>query len=134
MIVIFAAITSGIGLYLLSLCATHTSGRKSSFFSVSKLTYPSAALLFDSAIAIKCFGVAVSYLIIIGDLMPQVISASLGDKFINEYTIFMDRRLWITVFMFIIMPLAFLKRLDSLRHTSFIALIAVTYLVFIVIY
>jgi amino acid permease len=36
--------------------------------------------------------------------------------------------------MFVITPLAFLKRLDSLRHTSFIALIAVVYLVLIVIY
>jgi amino acid permease len=122
------------GLYLLSISASHTSGRKSSFFAVSKLTYPSAALLFDSAIAIKCFGVAVSYLIIIGDLMPQVISASLGNKFVNENTIFMDRRFWITVFMLVIIPLASLKRLDSLRHTSFIALVAVTYLVLIVIY
>jgi amino acid permease len=28
----------------------------SSFFSVAKRTYPNAAIVFDSAIAIKCFG------------------------------------------------------------------------------
>ncbi|RIA96061.1 vacuolar amino acid transporter 5 [Glomus cerebriforme] len=132
MMIIFAATTSGLGLYFLSRSATHTDGRNSSFFAISKLTYPSAALLFDAAIAIKCFGVAVSYLIIVGDLMPQVINGSLG--FSNEYSIFMDRRFWITAFMFIIIPLAFLKKLDSLRHTSFIAIVAVIYLVFIVIY
>ncbi|CAB4437725.1 unnamed protein product [Rhizophagus irregularis] len=134
MMIVYAAITSGLGLYFLSRSASHTFGRNSSFFAVSKLTYPSAALLFDAAIAIKCFGVAVSYLIIVGDLMPQVISGSLGDKFADEYSLLMDRRFWITIFMFVIIPLAFLKRLDSLRHTSFIALIAVVYLVFIVIY
>ncbi|PKC73817.1 hypothetical protein RhiirA1_410065 [Rhizophagus irregularis] len=134
MMIVYAAITSGLGLYFLSRSASHTYGRNSSFFAVSKLTYPSAALLFDAAIAIKCFGVAVSYLIIVGDLMPQVISGSLGDKFADEYSLLMDRRFWITIFMFVIIPLAFLKRLDSLRHTSFIALIAVVYLVFIVIY
>ncbi|RGB42286.1 transmembrane amino acid transporter protein [Rhizophagus diaphanus] len=134
MMIVYAAITSGLGLYFLSRSASHTFGRKSSFFAVSKLTYPSAALLFDAAIAIKCFGVAVSYLIIVGDLMPQVISGSLGDKLADEYSLLMDRRFWITIFMFVIIPLAFLKRLDSLRHTSLIALIAVVYLVFIVIY
>ncbi|GES73697.1 vacuolar amino acid transporter 5 [Rhizophagus clarus] len=134
MLIVYAAVTSGLGLYFLSRSATHTFGRNSSFFAVSKLTYPSAALIFDTAIAIKCFGVAVSYLIIVGDLMPQVISGSLGDKFADEYSLLMDRRFWITIFMVVIIPLAFLKRLDSLRHTSLIALIAVFYLVLIVIY
>ncbi|EIE75899.1 hypothetical protein RO3G_00603 [Rhizopus delemar RA 99-880] len=63
---------SGIGLYFLSRCAARTEGRQASFFAISKLTWPKVAVLFDLAIAIKCFGVAVSYLIIIGDLMPQV--------------------------------------------------------------
>ncbi|CAG8465929.1 15979_t:CDS:2 [Funneliformis caledonium] len=131
--IIFAATTSGLGLYFLSRSASYTKNRNASFFAVSQLTYPSASSLFDASIAIKCFGVAVSYLIIIGDLMPQVING-FGDSFVDEYSIFMDRRFWITVFMFVVVPLAFLKRLDSLRHTSFIALIAVVYLVFIVIY
>lgn len=32
---------------------------------------------------------------------------------------------WITVFMVVLIPLAFLRRLDSLRHTSYIALFSV---------
>ncbi|KAG9302495.1 hypothetical protein G9A89_007199 [Geosiphon pyriformis] len=131
----FSAFTSGLGLYFLSRAASRTEGRHSSFFAVSKLTYPSAAIWFDLAIAIKCFGVGISYLIIIGELMPQVVRGLISENdFGAEYTILFDRRFWITVFMIIIVPLAFLKRLDSLRYTSLIAIFAVIYLLFIVVY
>jgi amino acid permease len=47
----------------------------------------------------------------------------------------MDRRFWITVAMVtIVAPLSFLRRLDSLKYTSIVALIAVVYLVTIVVY
>lgn len=68
----YAALTSGLGLYFLARCADKVGGRNASFSSLSKLTWPKLGIFFDLAIAIKCFGVAVSYLIIMGDLMPQV--------------------------------------------------------------
>lgn len=71
-LILLSALASGLGLYFLSRCAARTEGRHASFFAISQLTWPKVAILFDLAIAIKCFGVAVSYLIIIGDLMPQV--------------------------------------------------------------
>ncbi|KAG9089407.1 hypothetical protein FRC07_012340, partial [Ceratobasidium sp. 392] len=58
---------------MLSRCATRTPHRRSSFFAVSKITFPAAAVFFDAAIAIKCFGVSISYLIIIKGLMPAVV-------------------------------------------------------------
>lgn len=58
-------------------------------------------------------GVAVSYLIIIGDLMPQVIAGVSKDAESIEYL--MDRRFWITAFMYDITPVPF-SSLDS--HTS----------------
>ncbi|ELU43692.1 vacuolar amino acid transporter 5 [Rhizoctonia solani AG-1 IA] len=74
---VVSCITSGcigaLGLWMLSRCATRTPHRKSSFFAVSKITFPSAAVFFDAAIAIKCFGVSISYLIIIKGLMPAVV-------------------------------------------------------------
>ncbi|KAI8147320.1 transmembrane amino acid transporter protein-domain-containing protein [Fennellomyces sp. T-0311] len=132
-IVIFlSAIASGMGLYFLSRCAARTDGRNASFFAISKLTWPNLAIFFDLAIAIKCFGVAVSYLIIIGDLMPQVI-ASFSDQ--TQGHILLDRRFWITVFMATaILPLSFLRKLDSLKYTSVVALIAVVYICAIVVY
>ena len=56
LIIIFAGITSGMGLYFLSRCALRIERGHSSFFAVAKRTYPGAAVVFDTAIAIKCFG------------------------------------------------------------------------------
>ena len=47
------------GLYLLSRCAVKTPHRRASFFAIAQLTFPKAAVLFDAAIAIKCFGVSI---------------------------------------------------------------------------
>jgi amino acid permease len=133
LMIIYAGLASVLGLYFLSRAAARTEGRHSSFFAVSKLTYPSAAVFFDLAIAIKCFGVGTSYLIIIGELMPQVIAASAG-SLREDWSLLLDRRFWITVFMLVIIPLAFLKKLDSLKYTSLIALVAIVYLIVIVVY
>ncbi|KAL7753366.1 hypothetical protein RI367_001141 [Sorochytrium milnesiophthora] len=125
----FSGLCAAFGLWLLTHAARHV-GRTSSFFSLSKLTYPNIAVYFDAAIAIKCFGVATSYLIVIGDLMPEVVAGFGG----STDGILGARRFWITAFMSIVVPLSFAKRLDSLRYTSFVALLAVVYLVGIVVY
>jgi amino acid permease len=57
-VIVFAGMTSAIGLYFLSRCALRIERGHSSFFAVAKRTYPGAAIIFDSAIAIKCFGIA----------------------------------------------------------------------------
>ena len=118
LIIIFAGCTSGIGLYFLSRCALRIERGHSSFFAVAKRTYPEAAIVFDSAIAIKCFGthrldlpvfdgiswltqvlgVAVSYLIIIGDLMPQVVGSIFPSA--KSMPFLLDRQFWITAFMY----------------------------------
>lgn len=58
---IFSGSVAAFGLYLLSLCAAQTSHRRASFFAVAQLTFPKAAVFFDAAIAIKCFGVSIRY-------------------------------------------------------------------------
>lgn len=128
---------SAFGLYLLSRAATRTPHRRSSFFAVAELTYPEAAVFFDAAIAIKCFGVSISYLIIIKSLMPSVVAAihhDIGspDKRLPDWAL--SGRVWICLVMLVLLPLSFSRRLDSLRHISFIALFAVAYLVVVVVY
>ncbi|ORY95058.1 transmembrane amino acid transporter protein-domain-containing protein [Syncephalastrum racemosum] len=133
LVIMLSGIASSMGLYFLSRSAARTEGRHASFFAISKLTWPNLAVFFDLAIAIKCFGVAVSYLIIIGDLMPQVVASFSHEAQADD--ILMDRRFWITVFMATaVLPLSFLRKLDSLKYTSIIALVAVVYLGTIVIY
>ena len=133
------------GLYLLSRCAQYTAHRSASFFAVAKLTFPNAAVFFDAAIATKCFGVSIrcvawmpykkaashnqsSYLIIIKSLMPNVVQSlyhDLTSPDIEPPAWAISGRVWISLFMAILIPLCFLRKLDSLRHTSYIALFSV---------
>ncbi|KAL8941441.1 MAG: hypothetical protein Q9216_002246 [Gyalolechia sp. 2 TL-2023] len=130
-VIVWAGLTAGFGLYLQTRCARYLERGSASFFALSQITYPNAAVIFDAAIAIKCFGVGVSYLIIIGDLMPGVVRGfsenAAGVSFL------VDRHFWVTGFMLIVIPLSFLRRLDSLKYTSVIALISIGYLVILVV-
>jgi amino acid permease len=99
LVIVWSGMTAAFGLYLQSRCARYLERGTSSFFALSQITYPNAAVIFDAAIAIKCFGVGVSYLIIIGDLMPGVI---LGfDEAAENIPFLVDRKFWITVFMLV---------------------------------
>ncbi|CAK7222486.1 hypothetical protein SEUCBS140593_004915 [Sporothrix eucalyptigena] len=135
LIILWSGLTSAFGLYLQSRCARYLDRGTSSFFALSQMTYPNAAVVFDTAIAVKCFGVGVSYLIIIGDLMPGVILGFVGGEgAVANMPFLLDRHFWITVFMLVIIPLAFLRRLDSLKYTSLIALVSIGYLIVLVVY
>ncbi|CAK7228593.1 hypothetical protein SBRCBS47491_006957 [Sporothrix bragantina] len=135
-IILWSGLTSAFGLYLQSRCSRYLDRGTASFFALSQMTYPNAAVVFDTAIAIKCFGVGVSYLIIIGDLMPGVVLGFVGETsgVVAELPFLLNRHFWITVFMLVIIPLAFLRRLDSLKYTSVIALVSIGYLIVLVVY
>ncbi|KAJ3191101.1 hypothetical protein HK101_008080, partial [Irineochytrium annulatum] len=121
------------GLTLLSHCAARI-GRRASFFAVSKITYPAAAVWFDLAIAVKCFGVSISYLVIIRDLVPGIVRAIFPETFPEGSSSWLvSRTFWVTASVLTVAPFAFARRLDSLRYTSALALMAVVYLVFIVV-
>lgn len=130
--IVWSGITAAFGLYLQSRCARYLERGTASFFALSQITYPNAAVIFDAAIAIKCFGVAVSYMIIIGDLMPGVVMGFLSNA--NSAPYLVDRNFWITAFMLLVIPLSFLRRLDSLKYTSLVALVSIGYLIVLVIY
>ncbi|TKA67390.1 hypothetical protein B0A55_07826 [Friedmanniomyces simplex] len=130
-VILWAGLTAGFGLYLQTRCARYLDRGAASFFALSQITYPNAAVLFDAAIVVKCFGVGVSYLIIIGDLMPGVVRG-FGEP--GEAVYLVDRHFWVTAFMLIVIPLSFLRRLDSLKYTSVIALVSIAYLVVLVVY
>lgn len=109
---------------------TLTTKRKLSFKSIGDLLFDNNSnkiVLFDIAIAIKCFGVSISYLIVIGDLMPQILHYFAPKLDINR-TIFISFSLFC-----IIMPLCFIKKISSLKRFSMVALISVVYLCFMII-
>jgi amino acid permease len=98
-VIIWSGITSGFGLYLQTKCARYLDRGTASFFALSQITYPNASVVFDTAIAIKCFGVGISYLIIIGDLMPGVV-LGFNEK-AGEIGYLVDRHFWVTAFMYV---------------------------------
>lgn len=99
-IILWAGVTAGFGLYLQTRCARYLERGSASFFALSQITYPNAAVVFDAAIAIKCFGVGVSYLIIIGDLMPGVVQGFSSNA--GGVGFLMDRHFWVTGFMLVV--------------------------------
>lgn len=114
-LVLLAAITSGFGLFILGKCSkTLINPRDSSFFSLCMLTYPSLSPLFDLAMITQCFGVGLSYLVLIGDVFPGL----LGGR----------RDWWIVGSSIVVVPLCLLKKLDSLKYSSLIGLFALAYL------
>jgi len=108
LVIIWSGLTAAFGLYLQSRCARYLDRGTASFFALSQMTYPNAAVLFDGAIAIKCFGVGVSYLIIIGDLMPGVVRGFNQDA--DDISFLVDRHFWITVFMLVVRLLTWRMR------------------------
>ena len=131
LLITWSACTSAFGLYLQNKVAKYVDQRGSVlYFSLSQLTYPHLSVVFDGAIAIKCFGVGVSYLVVIGDLMPKIMETLKVDG----ESVLMARNFWISLFMAVlVVPLSYLKKLDSLKYTSVVALFSVAYLICLVV-
>ena len=117
---LLAATTSGFGLFILARCSKVLSNpRTSSFFTLCMITYPSLSPLFDVAMIVQCFGVGLSYLVLIGDIFPSLFGG--------------ERNFWILASAIIVWPLCSLKKMDSLRYSSIVGLMALTYIFILVI-
>lgn len=125
--IVLAAATTGLGIFFQAYSAGFLPKGDASFASVSKITYPRLAIVFDCAIAIKCFGVAVSYLVIVGGLCPIIVDYFHGNG------ILLERRFWVVVALLLVSPLCFQRSLDSLRYTSMLGLASAAYLVVLVV-
>jgi len=62
---------SALGSHLLHCVARRVGRAPCSFYTVTSAVAPRWAWLIDSAVMVKCFGVGTSYLIIVGDLVPD---------------------------------------------------------------
>lgn len=132
-VIVVSACTSSFGLYLQGQCSRYVKSGDASFFALAQLTYPQLSVFFDLAIAVKCFGVGISYLVVIGDLVPKICQSLINNAYLDEHQLLLERNFWITFFMLlVVVPLSFLKKLDSLKYASMVALSSVVYLVILV--
>lgn len=140
LLLIICAASSAFALHTLSLCAIKLNSEEkrrargdlsslkgASFYSVAKATLPSCTLVIDIAIALKCFGVAISYLIVTGDLMPHVM-----EQF-GASGVWVNRHTWVFLGWLSVMPLTPLKDLNSLAPVSSLAVVFVLFFAFLVI-
>ena len=112
LLIIVCGTAATFALYFLAVCAKKTD-LPSSFYTVAKVAAPQYSFIIDAIIAIKCFGVATSYLVVIGDLMPLSIHNMFPDS-----PSWHQRNVWVGLGFCIVAPLACLRSLDSLRWTS----------------
>lgn len=118
----FAAVVSAFGLNIVTrVSIENLAGKETSFFHLCEITYPKLTLLFDFSIFLQCFGVALSYLVIVGDIIPGLISDILS------------RNQVILLSAVITLPLICLKKLDSLKIGSLIGLFAIFFLTCLII-
>eukprot|EP01135_Chromosphaera_perkinsii_P011447 Nk52_evm23s2402 gene=Nk52_evmTU23s2402 len=123
---------ASIGLRMLVDVARWTQRRTVNYFVLSQCTIPSLRYISDAAVVFNCFGIATSALIIIGDNMSAAVAGWLGiDGSLTSGT-WADRRIWISVFMCFVGPISVFKQMDKLRFISFIAVVAIIYLVVVV--
>lgn len=120
-IILLAGLTSGFGLFLQTYVSKYVPPGQATFFSICSITYPSLSVMFDIAIAVQCFGCAILYLVLIGDLMPTIV---------RNYA---NGKSWILASSIICVPLSFLKNLDSLKYTSILGLVAIAYMSLLVV-
>lgn len=111
-LIAFFGCASAFGSHLLHCSARRIGTAPCSFYSVSSQVVPRWTWLIDGAVAVKCFGVGTSYIIIVGDLLPDALH-SMG--------IDIGRRTAILVGFCIAGPLATLKNLSALRYTATVA-------------
>eukprot|EP00606_Chrysophyceae_sp_TOSAG23-5_P000928 GSChrysophyteH2.ASY1.ANO1.1285.1 assembled CDS len=116
-----------LALFFLAKCAKKTAP-PSSFHKVAQLATPGWAFLIDCVVAVKCFGVATSYLVVVGDLMPLAMLHIAPNSFK-----LLDRNLWVGIGFLVVAPLSCLRSLDALRWTSGFSGIFLVFLVSLVV-
>ncbi|EPZ36330.1 Amino acid transporter domain-containing protein [Rozella allomycis CSF55] len=104
-------------------------GRNTSFAEVCRVKFPMGKQFVDAFVLIQAFGVATSYLVLIGSNMPKIVNdaaAISGSTIAN--TILERREFWISLFFIFVAFLSTLKSLRSLRYTSYLAIMMITYI------
>src|SRR3990167_3256115 len=91
-----------------------------------------ALKIFQIILILYGSGVAIGYIVIVGDLVPPVLAAWFGYS-TNEEWFISDWFVQTMCTIFILIPLGCLKKLDSLKYTSVLALLSVLYFVILLI-
>lgn len=85
------------------------------------------------SILLTCYGICITFLIIIGDQYDRLFLSLYGNEFCHYW--YLDRRFTISITAIItILPMCYFQRLDFLRYFSTLGIFAMLYPVFLTIY
>lgn len=110
------AFFSTTGLYIFAVCSQKV-GRGCNLSLLATECAPYMRIFIDIAVFIKCMGAAISYLIIVRQLLPQILS--------RIATRLHDSRILLLAFVLCFSPLSYLNRLGKLSYTSFCGLLGI---------
>lgn len=85
------------------------------------------------SILLTCYGINITFLVIIGDQYDRIFNSLLAD-YLDVYW-FLDRKFTISITAILfIWPMCYAKRLDFLKHASILGMFAMLYVTFLTIY
>lgn len=128
----FAVILMATTMLVLVYCARLNN--VSSYHDVMKTMCGRRVMQFSAAsIAITCFGICITFLIIIGDQFDRIFATYIGDNFCTYWyatrTFTMSATAVATIW-----PMCYFRRLDFLRHVNVLGVVASFYIIFLNIY
>lgn len=111
-----------------------TTDGEPSFSSIGQAVLPTRlTILCDISVILGCLGFAVSYLISIGEGMPEIFQYLASQDSIL-YPILTNRYFWMLAFLVVIMPLNYAKSVDDFWWFSGLALFCACYLAVLIPY
>lgn len=116
-----------IGLVLYVLCA-HEIGRSATLSELALVSMPYTKIMVDFSVFLKCFGVALSYLIIARELLPPFIQTIFGR------THSVNPNILLVIFLAFVGPFCYFQKLDKLKYTSFCGVLAIFFVIMATIY
>lgn len=135
--ILFCAGTTLFGLVLVKLSCDKIDRKASGFYDLMFRIDPYKMWIIDLVIGVKCYGVTISYLIIGGTLMPQVvlsISDSLGISAAHVPDVLINKYFWYVVVVACMIPICTVRHLKSLSMIGYLNMLAVAYIVAIMVY
>lgn len=117
-----SAVITVFNLHILAKCASRTKEQPSSFYIVTAACLPNYGFIVDLTVFLQCMLSGMGYLIIIGGLMPDAMEQ------IGASGIWIHRQTWVLIGFIVVGPLACAKNLDSLRFTTYFAILCIFFL------
>ncbi|SMN18233.1 similar to Saccharomyces cerevisiae YER119C AVT6 Vacuolar aspartate and glutamate exporter [Maudiozyma saulgeensis] len=126
----FISLLALIGLLIQAQVIRYVPLRYASFFSLAQITSPKLGVIFDFAIASRCFCNCLIHLIVIRDLLPGVFTSN------NESTnsLLLNPHVQLALItLFVITPFCFSKNVCITKHLTRLTIAVLTYFAFVIV-